>query len=69
MIKEVPQSHTADQPRHLEEETHNNNSRIQSNVTSSLFPSEMIAKLETTLSNAQQNKDQTQNPYKQWEQQ
>ena len=34
-------------------------------TTSSLFPSEMIAKLETTLITAQQNRHQTQTPIKQ----
>ena len=51
-------------PLHREEETHSTNSHmtlkaILSNHLS-LFPSEMIAKLEITLSTAQQNKDQTQ---------
>ena len=34
----------------------------QSKATSSLFPIEMIAKLELTQSNAQQNIEQLQNP-------
>ena len=34
----------------------------QSKATSSLFPIEMIAKLEWTQSNAQQNIEQLQNP-------
>ena len=34
----------------------------QSKTTSSLFPTEMIAKLEWTPSNAQQNIEQLQNP-------
>ena len=60
----VPQSHTADKPvrkshttitRHQEDK--------QSKSISSLFPIEVIAKLEWTQSiNAQQNKEQLQNP-------
>ena len=52
-------------PLHREEETHSTNSHITLNAffkepSISLFPSEMIAKLEMTLSTAQQNKDQIQ---------
>ena len=51
-------------PLHREEETHSTNSPITLNAFLSnhlsLFPSEMIAKLEMTLSPAQQNKDQIQ---------
>ena len=49
----VRKSHTAI-TRHQED--------IQSKATSSLFPIEMIAKLEWTQSNAQQNIEQLQNP-------
>ena len=48
-----------------EEESHNNHEtpeRQKSKATSSLFPIEMIAKLEWTQSNAQQNIEQLQNP-------
>ena len=53
-------------PWHLEEEPHNNHEAPgrqtkQSNL-SSLFPIEMIAKLEWRQSNAQQNIEQLQNP-------
>ena len=52
-------------PLHSEEETHITNSpmtlkAIFKQPSLSLFPSEMIAKLEMTLSTAQQNKDQKQ---------
>ena len=54
-------------PLHREEETHSTNSHMtlkaifkQPSLSLSLFPSEMIAKLEMTLSTAQQNKDQIQ---------
>ena len=60
--QKIPQSHTADQltaqwgraTRHQEDK--------QSKATSSLFPIKMIAKLERTHSNVQQNMEQTQNP-------
>ena len=64
--QEITQSQTADKPvascgratstntRHQEDE--------QSKATGSLFPIEMIAKLECTQSNAQQNIEQLQNP-------
>ena len=50
---------------HREEETHSTNSPITLNAffkqpSLSLFPSEMIAKLEMTLSTAQQKKEQIQ---------
>ena len=47
-------------PWHPEEEPHNNQKTPgrQSKVTSPLFPIEMIAKLELTQSNAQQNIEQ-----------
>ena len=53
-------------PRHREEEPQNNNktSRRRSKhgkATSSVFPIKMIAKLERTQSNTQQNMEQTQN--------
>ena len=52
-----------------EEDIQNTNSFMtlkgnKSKATGSLFPSEMIAKLETALSTAQQNNDHTQNPHK-----
>ena len=52
-------------PLHHEEETHSTNSPITLNAffkkpSLSLFPSEMIAKLEMILSTAQKNKDQIQ---------
>ena len=53
--------------RHREEEPHNNHKTPrrqtkQSKASSSLFPIEMIANLEWTQSNAQQNIEQLQNP-------
>ena len=48
-----------------EEEPHNNHDTQEdkeSKETSSLFPIEMIAKLELTQSNSQQNVEQLQNP-------
>ena len=59
----MPQSHTEEPPGHHEEETQNINSLItlkcnKSKATSSLFPSEMIPKLGTTLSTAQQKLQQ-----------
>ena len=61
-------------PQHIEAETKNTNSRMTSKgdiskTTSSLFPSEMMAKLETTLSTTKQNNDHTIKPTKQWEHQ
>ena len=49
---------------HREEEQHNNceTPGRQSKASSSLFPNEMIAKLEGTQINAQQNKEQLQIP-------
>ena len=53
-------------PLHREEETHSTNSPmtqkqfLSNHLSLSLFPSEMIAKLEVTLSTAQQNMDQIQ---------
>ena len=60
--QKIPQAHTAEQltaawgraTRHQEDK--------QSKTTSSLFPVKMIAKLERTHSNVQQNMEQTQNP-------
>ena len=53
-------------PCHREEQPHNNHETIQEDkqckATSSLFPIKMIAKLEWTQSNAQQNIEQLQNP-------
>ena len=48
--KAIPQSQTADKPRHREEEQHNNHEtpgRQKSKPTNILFPNEMIAKLDT----------------------
>ena len=50
---------------HREEEPHNNyetTGRQKSKATSSLLPIKMIAKLEWTQSNAQENIEQLQNP-------
>ena len=58
--QKIPQSHTADHTRHREEDC--NTPGRQSKATSSLFPIKMIAKLERTHSNVQQNMEQTQNP-------
>ena len=63
--QKIPQSQTADKsmalrgrdktiPRHQEDK--------QSKATSSLFPIEMIAKIDWTRSKAKQNKEQLQNP-------
>ena len=51
-------------PCSREEETHNNHETPgrQSQAISSPFPTEMIAKLEWTQSNAQQNIEQLQTP-------
>ena len=52
-------------PWHREEEPHNNQRHQedkQSKATSPIFPIKMIAKLERTQSNAQQNIEQLQNP-------
>ena len=54
-------------PWQREEESQTIYSNNKSKATSSLFLFNMIAKLERTQSNAQQNKDKTQNPHKQWE--
>ena len=48
-------------PWHRYEEPHNNPDKL-SKATSPLFPIKMIAKLEWTQSNAQQNIEQLQNP-------
>ena len=52
-------------PRHREEELHKitrHQEDKQSKATSCLFPINMIAKLERTHINVQQNMEQTQNP-------
>ena len=71
MIKKYNNHTQQTNPRHCEEKQQNTNSHKtsgrQSKATSSLFLIKMIAKLERTQSNAYQNKDQTQNPYTQWE--
>ena len=59
----ILQSHSADQPMGLREETKNIESKATSSLSSSLslpfslslFPNQIIAKRETTLSIAQQN--------------
>ena len=48
-------------PLHREEEPHNNQETL-GRQTSSLFPIDMIAKLEWTQTNAQQNIEQLHNP-------
>ena len=74
--QKIPQSHTADQPTKLCGRATEHRITIhqqvmynESKATSSPFPIKMIAKLERTLSSAYLNKDKTQDPYKQWEQQ
>ena len=59
-------------PRHREEEPQNTNSHATSGRQLKqgkqlLLPRQDDLKLERTQSDAQQNKDQTQNPNKQWE--
>ena len=52
-------------PRHREEELHKitrHQEDKQRKATSSLFPTKIIAKLEMTHNNVQQNMEQTQNP-------
>ena len=59
--QEIPQLLIAD---NLEEEPHNKYDALErqtSKTTSSLFPIKMIAKLEWTQSNAQQNIEQLEN--------
>ena len=67
MIRKYHNNTLQTNPRHHEEEPQNNNNhktpgRQTSKATSSLFPIKMIAKLESTHSNAQQTKEQTQSP-------
>ena len=75
--QEMPQPHTANQstsPRGIYREheqshdTKGNYSKVKSSLSLapsiSLFPSEIIAKQETTPSTAQQNKDLTQDSHK-----
>ena len=63
--QEMPQSQPADKTRATAGKSHTTNTRHQkdklSKATSSLFPIKMIAKLERTQSNAQQNIEQVQN--------
>ena len=65
MIRKYHNHKLQTNPWHSEEEPHNNNTRHQddkqSKATSSLFPTEMIAKLERTQSITQQNIEQLQN--------
>ena len=57
--KEIPQSQTEDKPHGIVQKSHTTIMRHQedkqSKATISLFPMEMIAKLERTQSNAQRN--------------
>ena len=64
--QKIPQSQTADKPVHREEGPHKilrdtRKTNKAKQPASSLFPIEMIAKLEWTQSNAQQNKEKIQN--------
>ena len=62
--QEIPQSQTADKPMVLwgRDTQQSQDTRKTNKAIRSLFPIEMIAKLEWTQSNAQQNIDQLQNP-------
>ena len=66
MIRKYHNHKPQTNPWHREEEPHTTITRHQedkqSEATSSLFPIEMIAKLEWTQSSAQQNIEQLQNP-------
>ena len=57
--QKIPQSHTADQPTAPWGRTTRHQEDIQSKATTTLFPIKMIAKLERTHSNVQQNMEQT----------
>ena len=68
MIRKYHNHKLQTNPLHHEEEPHNihgTQGRQKSKATSPLFPIEMIAKLEWTQSNEQQNIEQLQNT--QWE--
>ena len=63
--QEIPQSQTADKPlapRGRATQQSRATRKIKNKATSSLFLIKMIAKLEWTQSNAQQNIEQLQNP-------
>ena len=60
--QKIPQSHTADQPTAPRGRATRHQEDKQSKATSSLFSIKMIAKLDRTHSNEQQNMEQTQNP-------
>ena len=65
MIKKYHNHKSLTNPWHRVEEPHNNHEspgRQTKQATSSLFPIKMIAKLELTQSNAQQNIEHLQNP-------
>ena len=64
MIRKYHSHKLQTNPWHRKEEPHNNHETPgrQSKAISSLFPIVMIAKLEWTQSNAQQNIEQLQNP-------
>ena len=64
MIRKYHNHKLQTNPWHREEEPHSNHETPgrQSKATSSLFPIDMIAKLEWTQSIAQQNIEQLQNP-------
>ena len=69
MIRKYHNHTQQNKPRHREEESHNTYSHKESGRQLRYSSIKLIAKLERTLSTTQQNKDQTQSPYKQWEQQ
>ena len=60
--QKIPQSHTADQPtaRWGRATRHQEDKKVKQSAF--LFPIKMIAKIERTHSNVQQNTEQTQNP-------
>ena len=61
MVRKYHNQKLQTNPYYREEELHKTPGR-QSKATSSLFPIKMIAKLEWTQSNAQQNIEQLHNP-------
>ena len=67
MIRKYNNHKLQTNPLHREEDAHNNHETSedkQKKATSSLFPIKMIAKLEWTQSDAQQNIENLQNPTK-----
>ena len=64
MIRKYHNQTLQTNPRHREEEQYNNHKAPgrQSKATSFLYPIKIIVKLERTLTNVQQNMEQTQNP-------